>query len=67
MQRNFKTIGVYHIELKLPDAMRTLQFGAVSLTLPVAIGIATLSGWAGWAAGLGARIGAPHERIVRGR
>jgi LysM repeat protein len=31
------TIGVYHIELKFPDAMRTLQFGAVSLTLPIAI------------------------------
>jgi len=30
-------IGVYHIELKLPDAMRTLQFGSVSLTLPVVI------------------------------
>jgi len=31
------TIGVYHIELKLPDAMRNLQFGEVSLTLPVVI------------------------------
>lgn len=31
------TIGVYHIELKLPDAMRTLQFGAVSVTLPMVI------------------------------
>lgn len=30
-------IGVYHIELKLPDAMRNLQFGSVSLTLPVVI------------------------------
>lgn len=29
------TIGVYHIELKLPDAMRTLQFGSVTITLPV--------------------------------
>jgi LysM repeat protein len=28
-------IGVYHIELKLPDAMRQLQFGSVSITLPV--------------------------------
>jgi hypothetical protein len=28
------TIGVYHIELQLPDAMRHLEFGAVSLTLP---------------------------------
>ncbi|HYN84641.1 MAG TPA: LysM peptidoglycan-binding domain-containing protein [Pyrinomonadaceae bacterium] len=30
-------IGVYHIELKLPDAMRNLQFGEVSITLPVVI------------------------------
>jgi len=30
-------LGVYHIELKLPDAMRNLQFGSVSLTLPVAV------------------------------
>ncbi|MDT3395914.1 LysM peptidoglycan-binding domain-containing protein [Streptomyces sp. B1866] len=30
-------LGVYHTELKLPDAMRTLEFGAVSLTLPVAV------------------------------
>jgi hypothetical protein len=29
------TIGVYEIELKLPDAMRHLEFGAVSVTLPV--------------------------------
>jgi hypothetical protein len=29
------TIGVYEIELKLPDAMRNLEFGAVSVTLPV--------------------------------
>ena len=29
------TIGVYHIELKLPDAMRHLEFGEVSVTLPV--------------------------------
>ena len=29
------TIGVYHVELKLPDAMRQLQFGAVSVTLPI--------------------------------
>ncbi|MEP7340692.1 MAG: LysM peptidoglycan-binding domain-containing protein, partial [Acidobacteriota bacterium] len=31
------TIGVYHIELKLPDAMRHLQFGQVSITLPIVI------------------------------
>ncbi|HEX6041107.1 MAG TPA: hypothetical protein VFZ20_23845, partial [Longimicrobium sp.] len=31
------TIGVYHIELKLPDAMRNLQFGSVSVTLPVVV------------------------------
>ncbi|MCC6368243.1 MAG: LysM peptidoglycan-binding domain-containing protein [Bryobacterales bacterium] len=31
------TIGVYHIELKLPDAIRNLQFGEVSVTLPVVI------------------------------
>lgn len=31
-------IGVYQIELKLPDAIRNMQFGAVSITLPV-IGI----------------------------
>jgi LysM repeat protein len=31
------SIGVYHIELKLPDAMRNLQFGSVSITLPVVI------------------------------
>lgn len=31
------TIGVYHIELKLPDAMRNLQFGEVSVTLPVVV------------------------------
>ncbi|MBD0327484.1 MAG: glycosyl hydrolase, partial [Pyrinomonadaceae bacterium] len=29
------SIGVYHIELKLPDAMRNLQFGSVALTLPI--------------------------------
>lgn len=28
-------IGVYQIELKLPDAIRNLEFGAVSVTLPV--------------------------------
>jgi LysM repeat protein len=28
-------LGVYHIELTLPDAMRYLQFGSVSITLPV--------------------------------
>jgi LysM repeat protein len=31
------TIGVYHIELKLPDAMRNLQFGEVSITLPIVV------------------------------
>jgi LysM repeat protein len=30
-------IGVYHIELQLPDAMRQLEFGAVSVTLPVVV------------------------------
>ncbi|NER29873.1 MAG: hypothetical protein F6J89_20195, partial [Symploca sp. SIO1C4] len=29
------TVGVYRTELVLPDAMRYLQFGAVSITLPV--------------------------------
>lgn len=29
-----ETIGVYHIELQLPDAMRHLEFGEVSITLP---------------------------------
>lgn len=29
------TIGVYHTELTLPDAMRQLEFGAVSVTLPI--------------------------------
>lgn len=29
------TIGLYHIELQLPDAMRNLQFGEVSITLPI--------------------------------
>ncbi len=33
------TIGVFQMELRLPDAMRTLQFGAISFTIPV-IGIA---------------------------
>ncbi|UOQ70182.1 LysM peptidoglycan-binding domain-containing protein [Hymenobacter cellulosilyticus] len=32
------SVGVYQIELKLPDSIRELQFGAVSVTLPV-IGI----------------------------
>lgn len=31
------TIGVYHIELVLPDAMRQLEFGAVSVTLPTIV------------------------------
>ncbi|HEX6839120.1 MAG TPA: LysM domain-containing protein, partial [Polyangia bacterium] len=30
-------VGVYHLELKLPDAMRQLEFGAVSVTLPVVV------------------------------
>ncbi len=29
------SIGVYHIELKLPDVMRRLQLGSVTITLPV--------------------------------
>jgi LysM repeat protein len=29
------TIGLYHTELTLPDAMRQLQFGAVSVTVPI--------------------------------
>ena len=32
------TIGVYALQLKLPDAVRQLEFGAVSVTLPI-IGI----------------------------
>src|SRR5262249_54692471 len=28
------TIGVYHIDLQLPDMMRHLEFGEVSITLP---------------------------------
>ncbi len=31
------TIGVYHVELKLPTAMRTIEMGEVSLTLPVVV------------------------------
>src|SRR5207253_11453151 len=31
------TIGVYHIELVLPDVMRQLEFGEVSVTLPVIV------------------------------
>lgn len=30
-------LGVFHIELKLPDAIRHLEFGAVSVTLPIII------------------------------
>jgi hypothetical protein len=30
-----ENVGVYQIELKLPDIMRTLEFGAVTLTLPI--------------------------------
>ncbi len=29
------SVGVYQIELKLPDAIRQLEFGAVSITLPI--------------------------------
>jgi LysM repeat protein len=29
------TIGLYHIELTLPDEMRHLEFGEVSITLPI--------------------------------
>lgn len=29
------SVGVYHIELTLPDAMRHLEFGEVSVTLPI--------------------------------
>lgn len=29
------TLGVYEIELELPEAMRTLDFGAMSVTMPV--------------------------------
>lgn len=29
------SIGQYHIDLQLPDAMRHLEFGAVSVTLPI--------------------------------
>ena len=31
------TIGVYHVELTLPDAFRQLQFGAVAVTLPIVV------------------------------
>lgn len=31
------TIGVYHIELTLPDAMRHIEMGEVSITLPIFI------------------------------
>ena len=31
------TIGLYHLELTLPDSMRQLQFGEVSVTLPVVV------------------------------
>lgn len=31
------TIGVYHVELKLPTAMRTIEMGEVSLTLPLVV------------------------------
>ncbi len=29
------TVGVYQLQLQLPDAMRTLEFGEVSITLPI--------------------------------
>jgi LysM repeat protein len=29
------TVGVFEIELKLPDAMRNMEFGAISVTLPI--------------------------------
>ncbi|MNU19241.1 hypothetical protein D3C71_74660 [compost metagenome] len=32
------SVGVYQVELKLPDSVRELQFGAISITLPI-IGI----------------------------
>ncbi|HEX8689218.1 MAG TPA: hypothetical protein VF729_03135, partial [Solirubrobacterales bacterium] len=32
-----ETIGVYHVELQLPTAMRTLELGEVSLTLPLVV------------------------------
>ncbi|HKS08900.1 MAG TPA: LysM domain-containing protein [Pyrinomonadaceae bacterium] len=31
------TIGVYHIELTLPEAFRQLQFGVVSVTIPTVV------------------------------
>ena len=31
------TIGLYHISLTLPDSMRHLEFGEVSITLPVVV------------------------------
>ncbi len=31
------TIGLYHVQLTLPDAMRQLEFGEVSVTLPTVI------------------------------
>ena len=34
-QKVTDTIGLYHIELTLPTAMRNLQFGAVAVTLPI--------------------------------
>lgn len=30
-----ENVGVYQIELKLPDVMRQLEFGSVSITLPI--------------------------------
>lgn len=30
-----ETVGVYHLELTLPQAMRQLQFGAIAVTVPV--------------------------------
>ncbi|HEX6688301.1 MAG TPA: LysM peptidoglycan-binding domain-containing protein, partial [Solirubrobacterales bacterium] len=34
-QKVSDSIGLYHIELTLPTAMRQLQFGAVAVTLPI--------------------------------
>lgn len=36
-RRGKNNIGVYHIDLTLPDFVRYLQFGAVSVTLPVLV------------------------------
>jgi hypothetical protein len=36
-RRISETIGVYHVELTLPDVMRQIQVGIVALTLPVVV------------------------------